>query len=298
MASSGATKPSAWPPAATPISRTRFSRRRTRPKPSTTSPTAPAATASPISARAWRSPTTRGDLAPQGAESIRALSDGDRLERETYNDIFSGRTFREALLVHSGRPPAPTPALRSLRFFPAIDLEIAEEDGDAFRLCIKDAEIVIRNSSAAPASSTLAELVAPDDEGALAEVDEVLRVAVEACLAAVSTLPVACAFQLAVRPKISPFAAMEALETDRSVTLRHSAFQFAPLQRFLAPLLDGTRTRDDLVAAVAEQARSGALTVSGADGPIAEPAAIGRRLAEGVDSALAGLLRNGLLIQG
>ncbi len=47
------------------------------------------------------------DLAPQGADSIRALSGGDRLKRETYIDIFSGRSFREALLVHRGRAEAP-----------------------------------------------------------------------------------------------------------------------------------------------------------------------------------------------
>ena len=245
------------------------------------------------------------DLAPEGAETIRALSGGDRLKHETYIDIFSGRTFREALLGHAGRAPAPTPALRSLHYIPSIDLEIADEGIDAFRLSIKDTSLVLNNSSAAPAmrrfvarrpaSSTLADLAAPGDEAALSEA---LGIAVENGLAAVSTLPVACAVRLAERPKIWPFAAMDALESDRVVTLRHAAFQFAPLQRFLAPLIDGTRTRDDLVAAAIEMWRTGALTVEGPEGRLADPAEIGRRLAAGVDSALAGLLRNGLLMEG
>ena len=239
------------------------------------------------------------DLAPEGAESIRALSGGDRLKRETYIDIFSGRSFREALLIHPGRSPAATPALRSLHVIPALDLEIADEDGGAFRLCIKDTELVIRNSGAAQAMRRLvARRPASCAVADLGEVDEAFRIAVENGLVAVSTLPVVCAVQLAERPRIWPFAAMEALASDRAVTLRHSAFQFAPLQRFLAPLLDGTLTRDDLVAAATKQSRSGALTVSGPEGPIADPAEIGRRLADGIDSALAGLLRNGLLVEG
>ena len=93
------------------------------------------------------------DLAPDGADTIRTLSGGDRLKHETYIDIFSGRTFREALLGHAGRAPAPTPAQRSLHYIPSIDLEIADEGSDAFRLSIKDTSLVLRNSSAAPAIS-------------------------------------------------------------------------------------------------------------------------------------------------
>jgi SAM-dependent methyltransferase len=248
------------------------------------------------------------DLAPEGAETIRALSGGDRLKRETYIDIFSGRSFREALLFHAGRAPTSRDALRSLHFIPALDLEIADEDGDAFHLAVKETALVFRNSGAKaalrrfvarrPGSSTLAELVPPDDEVALAEAGEALRIAVEAGLAATSTLPVVCASRLAERPKIWPFAAMDALESDRTVTLRHGAFQFAPLQRFLAPLLDGAHTRDDLVAAAVELSQSGGLTVSGPDGPVEDPEEIRRRLGAGVDSALAGLLRNGLLVEG
>ena len=246
------------------------------------------------------------DLAPEGAETIRALSGGDPLKRETYIDIFSGRTFREALLVHAGR--APGPAQRSLHFIPAIDLDIADEDGDAFRLSVQESALVIRNSGAAaamrrlvarrPASSTLDDLVSGAEETGLAEAGEALRIAVENGLVAISTLPVACAFRLAERPRLWPLAAMDALEGDRAVTLRHSAFQFTPLQRFLAPLIDGTRSRDDLLAAAIELSQNGGLTIGGPDGPVTDPAEIARRLAAGVNAALAGLLRNGLLAEG
>src|SRR5262249_43204528 len=137
------------------------------------------------------------DLAPEGAETIRTLAGGDRLKQETYIDIFSGRSFREALLVHAGRAgalaPAPPPqALQSLHFLPALDLELAEDAAspDAFRLGVKETEIILRGTGAAPAmrrliarrpgSSRLADLVGTGDEEG--EAGEVLRIAVEAGL--------------------------------------------------------------------------------------------------------------------
>ena len=249
------------------------------------------------------------DLAPDGAETIRALSGGDRLKRETYIDIFSGRSFREAVLVHRGReavlaPEPPPEALRSLHFIPALDLECAPAP-DGVRLAVKDLDLTFHDGAAEPGlrrliarkpgSSRLADLGADGDAEPLGEA---LRIAVETGLLAVSTLPVVCANRLAERPKLWPFAAGEAGDGEHTVTRRHSAFQFAPLQRLLAPLIDGTRTRDDLVAAALDLAARGALTVGGPEGPVTDPDAWRRPVERGVDNALAGLLRNGLLVEG
>ena len=51
------------------------------------------------------SANSEDSLAPDGAASIRALARGDDLAREQYVDIFSGRSFREALIVHAKRAP-------------------------------------------------------------------------------------------------------------------------------------------------------------------------------------------------
>ncbi|MDE3177210.1 MAG: methyltransferase regulatory domain-containing protein [Pseudomonadota bacterium] len=245
------------------------------------------------------------DLAPEGAGAIRALADGDRLKRETYIDIFSGRSFREALLVRAGRiGPAPAAApLERLHFIPALDLEF-KEAADGFALTAGATEIAVHAADAGPAlrrlverrprSSNLADL-APARESRDA-VSEVLRAAVEAGLLAISILPVECATQLAERPQIWRVAALDAAESDRTVTLRHAAFQLGPLQRLFAPLLDGAHTRDDLLAVALEMAASGRLSVGGPDGPVTDPAALRERLGLAADAALAGLLRNGLLL--
>ena len=247
------------------------------------------------------------DLAPEGAETIRALSGGDRMKRETYIDIFSGRSFREALLVHRGReaslaPEPPPEALRSLHFIPALDLDLAPAP-EGVRLAVKTLDLTIHDRALEPGlrrliarkpgSSRLADLGAEGDAESLGEA---LRLAVDAGMLAVSTLPVICATRLAARPTLWPFVATEAVDSKDSVTRRHSAFQFAPLQRMLAPLIDGTRTRDDLVAAAIDLAVRGVLTVGGPEGPVTDPIALRPPLERATDNALAGLLRNGLLV--
>jgi len=104
------------------------------------------------------------DFAPEGADAIRRLSDGDRLKRETYIDIFSGRTFREALLVRKGRADAlaagpSAQALEALHYIPALDLELAlaREAVGAFRLNVKETELHFRDSQAEPAMRRLLE---------------------------------------------------------------------------------------------------------------------------------------------
>ncbi len=249
------------------------------------------------------------DLAPDGADSIRALAHGDRLKRETYIDIFSGRSFREALLVRAGRVGPPLPAaLERLHFIPAVDLEFKPEARDAFILAAGKTEIVVRAPEAEaplrrlverrPRSSTFADLMT---EGELSPqagdaVGEVLRAAVEAGLLAISTVPIDCAARLSERPRVWPIVAMDAAESDRTVTIRHAAFQLGPLQRLFAPLMDGTRTRADLVAVALDLATSGQLTIGGPDGPVTDPAALRDRLEIAADAALVGFLRHGLLV--
>ena len=254
------------------------------------------------------------DMAPEGAETIRRLAQGDRLKRETYLDIFSGRSFREALLVHRDRCAAiaePTAqALEGLHYIPSLDLAlaVARDAPGVFRLNVRETELFFRDSEVEPAihrllerrpaSSSFADLAGSAPQELRDELREALRLAVDAGLAAVSTLPVDCAARLAERPKVWPLAAIDTADSGHTTTLRHSAFEFAPLQRLMARLIDGTRTRDDLVGAAVAMAVKGELTVGGPDGPVTDPQKLRAALEAGIDEALAGLLRNGLLLAG
>ena len=68
-------------------------------------------------------------MAPAGAASIRALARGDDRAREQYLDIFSGRAFREALIVHAARAndvrrDLPRDRLDAFHFVPPRGLSI------------------------------------------------------------------------------------------------------------------------------------------------------------------------------
>jgi SAM-dependent methyltransferase len=254
-------------------------------------------------------------IIPEGADSIRALARGDRLARETYIDIFSGRTFREALVVRGGRvgelsPTPPAEAIEALHFLPVPDLEVKQDadDPDAFQLVFEDDELTFRGLDAAPAfrrlcerrprSSRIADLVDMDaiSPEARAALEETLRVAVEFGLVAISSMAVDCAYRLAERPKLLPLFTLSTQEGERTMTSQHSSVVLSAIQQFLAPLLDGAHTRDDLHAAVVDLALSGRLSVKGPEGPITDPTIISEKLGLATDDALGSLLRSGLLV--
>ena len=255
-------------------------------------------------------------MVPEGAASIRALARGDELAREQYIDIFSGRAFREALIVRSARADAIrlAPSLESLEsfhFIPGIDLEIrpAPDAEDHFIVADDGGGVTIRGAAVAesigrliarlPRSSRIEDLAAEDDEGRLrANVLKALTALVVYGHCAVSTLPVECAVTLAERPKAWRVAANDARDSDTTASLRHASVRLEPLQRLFLPMLDGTRTRDDLVAHAIELAERDVLHLNGPEGRITGREALASRLGPATDRCLACLLRIGLLVEG
>jgi 2-polyprenyl-3-methyl-5-hydroxy-6-metoxy-1,4-benzoquinol methylase/methyltransferase-like protein len=254
-------------------------------------------------------------LAPEGAQTIQNLSRGDAGSREQYIDIFSGRSFREALIVHAGRSQIdPSPDEGRLEAFELIaPLKLAVtpihdrlgawliSDADE-GVTVDDAEVVaaiLRLIERLPASSRLDEL-APD-----AEKDSRLRRAIVETLSrmlkfgflAISTEPVVCATKLAERPKAWSLAAGDARHGFATVSLRHAAVRLEPLERLLLPLLDGERRRDDIVAFAVDMATTGALQIEGAEGPIVGRENLIAALGPAADRCLQSLLKRGLLVQ-
>jgi predicted O-methyltransferase YrrM len=253
-------------------------------------------------------------MAAAGAASIRRLSRGDDRTREQYIDIFSGRAFREALIVHRARASAirreiPIGRMDAFHFVPPLTLKSLppSEDTVGWRIGEQDGGIAVEEEAVAkafepliarlPRSSTLEDMApaAATEPRLRARVADALARLVVLGHCAVSTEPVACAARLAARPRAWPVAAMDAAAGDWTASLRHAPVKLEPLQRLYLPLLDGTRTRNDLVAHAADLAGKGALRFSGPEGRIEGRDSIIARVGPATDACLKSLLRLGLL---
>lgn len=93
------------------------------------------------------------------------------------------------------------------------------------------------------------------------------------------------------RPVASPLARRQALAgRDRVTSLRHASVRLEdPLAAYLLSLLDGSRDRDDLAAAIGEYIEGGGLDGTGVEPPPGEPAAA-------IDAGLARLAELSLLV--
>jgi methyltransferase-like protein len=253
-------------------------------------------------------------MAPAGAASIRALARGDDCAREQYIDIFSGRAFREALIVHAARAGSirreiPRDRLDAFHFVPASALSVSPPSaGDsAWKVAdgedgvLVDDEAVVsaieRLITRLPRSSRLEDIApaAATEPGVRARVGEALASLVAFGLCSLSTEPVVCAARLAERPAAWRLAASDAGAGDRTANLRHAPVKLEPLQRLFLPLLDGTRTRDDLVAHALDLAERGELQVSGPAGRIEDRSDLVAALAPATDRCLESLLQHALL---
>jgi trans-aconitate methyltransferase/methyltransferase-like protein len=254
-------------------------------------------------------------MAAAGAASIRRLSRGEDRAREQYIDIFSGRAFREALVVHGPRASAihreiPIDQMDAFHFVPPLALKSwpPSEERQGWRIGEQDGGIAAEEEAVAvaferlvarvPRSSTL------EDIAPAAETEPALRARIADALArlvvlghcAISTEPVACASRLAERPLAWPVAAMDAAVGDWTASLRHTPVKLDQLQRLYLPLLDGTRTRDDLVVHAVDLAEKGRLRFTGPEGRIEGRDSIVARVGPATDACLKSLLRVGLLM--
>lgn len=255
-------------------------------------------------------------IAPEGAQSIRALARGDDAKREQYIDIFCGRTFREALVVRAPRAAdirrePPLDHLDEFHFIAARDLKTKPFEGEdgAWLIADGDEGVVLRDAGVVraiermierqPRSSRLEDIApAGASEPALrAGVADALVRLVQFGHCAISTLPVECATRLAERPVAWRLAASDAPHSEMTANLRHAPMQLQPLQRELLPLLDGTRTRDDLVAHAVDLAERGVLLIDGPEGRLEGRDKFASFLGRATDDSLAGLLRFALLVE-
>jgi len=249
-------------------------------------------------------------LAPEGAETIRALAQGDDRARGRYLDIFSGRSFREALIVKAGRfgstrPPPALDALDTLHFIAPLDFALARDEEGALTVGSEGSVHVIEGDAAALAMRRLiGRLPGSARLDDLAPAGGADRAAARALLArlvtygdlAVSTEPLRCAAALGARPKAWELCAADARVGADTVNLRHAHIHLSPIQRLLLPMLDGTRTRDDLLGHALDLADEGHLRMRGPDGPLVGRAAYEARLNPAIDDTLEAFRAQAMLL--
>ncbi|HXW20342.1 MAG TPA: class I SAM-dependent methyltransferase [Roseiarcus sp.] len=251
-------------------------------------------------------------VAPDAAAIIEEFSGGDGMAREQYIDIFSGRTFRESILIRADEAfrldaSDRRQRLAALHMIAPIGLELRPIEGKPGAFVIADdavslecddpaaVESVRRLIARRPSSSRFEDLASETNDVSRPVVLSTLWRMAEMGLLDVSTEPVACAEALSARPRASALATSDAKAGDLTATLRHAPFHMDPLDRLLLARLDGARSRDSLVDLFVEAVASGGLRASGPQGPIVERKALLGALGPEVDRRLANYARIGLL---
>jgi SAM-dependent methyltransferase len=209
---------------------------------------------------AWLGTMTDGGLAPEVRQALGQL---DRLAREQYLDFIRFRHFRESLLCHAGATSnfvVQPQRARKMHVLPSLNLRraaassapVAEADPgfDAVKQFL-----LARWPQAVPVEE-MERWRAQDGSDAApgAAARSVAELVVELYVAGqvdLHTAPVGLAAVPGDRPEV--FAPARWLSREREVipSLYHEALRFHdPLGRRLLALLDGTRNREELAAAL------------------------------------------------
>jgi SAM-dependent methyltransferase len=228
-----------------------------------------------------------GGLAPHVRQALGKL---DRLAREQYLDFIHFRPFRESLLCHANALSQfvvqPT-RVSGLHVLPSLDVRLAAASGES--MPEPDANFgAIKQMLLArwPQSITVAELgrwraqnaASMAGGNALRPIELLVAELYISGLVDLRTAPVAVAAVASERPEA--FAAARWINREHEIipSLYHEALRYQdPLARRLLALLDGARTREDLMAALG--------------GPFTGPAGPGR-----LDDALKTLASKALLV--
>jgi methyltransferase-like protein len=230
---------------------------------------------------------------PEVAEKIRAFSSGDELAREQYLDFLKLRNFRQSLLCHSevaidrtlrservsqmfaasdARPSSPAPDLRS-----TSPLQFEYPNGGSMSTNHPLAKAAMSHlgqvwpqalpfSELLPTARALAQRDTSDSEATLEEdsnwlSDMVVRLYAANFLELYVQAP-AFVTKVSARPVSSPLARAQVEQGSSVTNLRHSSVEVEDeAARQLLLLLDGTRTREQLLAELRQRANSGEITV-------------------------------------
>ncbi len=256
---------------------------------------------------------------PEGVQKALRVMSTDQIQLEQYMDFLRNRTFRETLLCR-----ANVPLNRGLDGEPIRRLWLASraepvngppniesDEPIAFKTpsgytlttsmsSMKAALVCLR--AAWPRALAFDELIAAiaTPSKALGEPEKIALASrltqayVGSDLIELFAGPLPCVTKTSERPVACPYARRQATHGHKATNRRHETIGLSPFMRALLPLLNGTRTRDDLLAEFVAMAESGHLTfqtTTGPDSPDRQTV-----LARAVEEALEDAARGAILV--
>jgi methyltransferase-like protein len=204
---------------------------------------------------------------PQQASVAERIGGDDRIAQEEIFDLIRMRMYRETLVCHAERAVSPdvdVEAFLRLRF--GCDAESAPGEGEVLRVYRQPGGLEMKSSHPStvrvmetlieswPRSIPYAELEERlGAEGIVFDAEffaQMLRLIIARFVRLHAwQAPVSC--RIEERPRASASSRQEAAMHDRVATLVHSSLRLEdPLVRSFLMLLDGTRGRSELVAAL------------------------------------------------
>jgi methyltransferase-like protein len=212
---------------------------------------------------------------PEEVQQVLRMLSNNVVQAEQYMDFLRNRMFRQSLLVKRDvkHSRSLTPAsLRGLRVASSAQLDGTPDGPEHQFRGRRDGTLTTRDPVLITALRTLRESwpgsmmfedLALTVSGVLgAGVDEVgrslglslLRLYVSSRLIELHTTPPAFTSSVSEHPVASPLARLQAIESTDVTNLRHEPVRLSDAERVLLAQLDGTRSRDDVLALVKERA--------------------------------------------
>lgn len=249
------------------------------------------------------------------------------LEMEQYMDFLRNRVFRQSLVCHAQLRPNYAVRAERLAAFrvasslwpsaPAPDLgsnspeEFAAQSGMSLSTPIPIVKAALTSLGETwPRAVTFDGLLGlarsrlggshpadpADDEQALSKALLTAYASGDRRLVELWLRPPSFSTEAGARPLASRLARLQAADTHQVTNLRHELVNLTPLDARLLRLLDGTRDRTDLCAALIEGFRAGEINISQGSQPVTEAAQARQILGDFIDECLPRLARTALLL--
>jgi methyltransferase-like protein len=251
----------------------------------------------------------------------------DRVAREQYVDFVTNRTFRRTYLCREGANRAAEPDASAVASMSVGTLIRPESDApdvtsdapEVFRMGDHGATMTTNHPLL---KSALVEMARarprllpfdalfdriwgvltsrrgdlPDRDAGRTFLCDALARGFAVDLVSLSVHPPRFTLEPGERPLASPLARLQAEQGDRFTNLQGRTVEPEPMDRIVLRLLDGARTREEIIEAVKSRVASGAISISDGDAPVHDPAVIDRAIQSEFDVSLRRLAAMALLV--